>query len=325
MVDSFASTVNKSFDTTFSSQRTLVDTANTSFASDGYDSDIKYPKLTRTSSTTLGSLDDQDLVTMQVEDQLRGELAKMQERSHSSQDLSHSSQDLPPRSSSAYGSVDEEVMLEKSFTVEAEDYDASAPANQSPTRLSKAPELVSSAKKKQIARTPSAEPSPFYQPPRGIHNYSDGGKVQHPRHTTSHNSLARALPQSPSRAFNESPSKLPHYIRDIPDQNLFVAPLAEDLKEVPYFVLFICSRLASEHNIPLSVLLQGIDKRCATDASSFLEQVCINLHIPREALRDQQKYWSARKRDFEGYIFKARIDYNEPKSSKSRLAALMSF
>ncbi|KAJ4359880.1 uncharacterized protein N0V89_000436 [Didymosphaeria variabile] len=203
--DSFqASSVNTSFNTISSSQRTLVDTANTSFASDVYDSDIKYPKLTRTSSTTLGSLDDQDLLDIEdpVEAQLRRELARMEE-------LNHGSQDPPPRSSSAYGSVDEDVMLERSFTVE-----------------------------------------------------------------------------SPSKSANDSPSKLPHYIRNIPEQKLFTALLAEDLKEFP-------------------------------DPSNFLEQICVNLDISFGTLRDQQKYWSAFKRGFEGYTFKARIEYNNPDSQSS--------
>jgi hypothetical protein len=319
MVDSFASTVNKSFDTTSSSQRTLVDTANTSFASDVYDSDVKYPKLTRTSSTTLDSLDDEELVRIEVEAQLRGELARMQERNHSSQDHIHSSQEFPPRSSSAYGSVDEEVMLERSFTVEAEDYDSSGPAHQSSTRLPKGAELVGSVKKEHIPPIPSAEPSPFNRPPQGIHNHSSSAKVQQPHRTISDNYRAEALSQSPSKSLNDSPSKLPYYIRNIPDRDLFVDLLTEDLKGFPYFVLFICSRLASEHSIPLSTLLQGIDARSAlADSHSFLEQVCINLNIPRDALRGQQKYWSAWKRDFEGYTFKSRIDYNELGASKSR-------
>ncbi|KAF2443222.1 hypothetical protein P171DRAFT_487174 [Karstenula rhodostoma CBS 690.94] len=329
-IDSFASTVNASFNTTSSSQQTLVDTPGTSFASDAYDSDIKYPKLTRTSSTTLGSYNDQDLLA--IEDPSEAQLQREQRVRLEELKHNHSSQDLPPLSSSTYGSVDEEFMWEKSFTVETEESDDTpAPARQSLRLLNNSASGESSVGSVKRPPKPSSEASPFYRPPQGIsdhnerrgkvvaprkdihlHHGQSGGKAQQPGRKISGDSPAKVLSQSPSTSFNESPSKLPYYIRDLPDQNLFNTPLTEDLKDFPYFVLFICSRLASEHSIPLSMLLQGIEAGSAlTDSSKFLEQVCVNLKLPCTALRDQQKYWSAWKRDFEGYTFKARIDYND--------------
>ncbi|OAG01337.1 uncharacterized protein CC84DRAFT_1167573 [Paraphaeosphaeria sporulosa] len=311
VVDSFASTVENSFHTTSSSQQTLVDTPGTSFASDAYDADVRYPKLTRTSSTSLGSLKDQDL--FDIEDPSEAQIQREQRVRMEELNYSHSSQDPPPHSSSAYGSVDEEVMWEKSFEVDTEEYDSPAVARQSLSRL---PSASSSGKRplgsKRLPK-PSAESSPFNRPsPHDDHSErslkpSVFDRSKQLGHKVSGNSPARA-------SFNKSPSKLPHYIRNIPDQNFFNEPLTGDLKEFPYFVLFICSKLASEHSIPLPTLLQGVNARRAfADPSKFLEQVCEKLSLPRDALRDQQKYWSAWKRDFEGYTFKARIDYNDLK------------
>ena len=56
------STVNTSFNTVSSSQQTGADTANTSFTSDGHATEVPHPFMTRTSSTTLGSLEDGDLL-----------------------------------------------------------------------------------------------------------------------------------------------------------------------------------------------------------------------------------------------------------------------
>lgn len=341
VVDSFASTVNKSFNTTFSSQQTVVDTPRTSFGSDAYDGDVQYPNLTRTSSLTLGSCEDQDLLDFEdpSEAQIQQEQrARMEELEHN-----QSSQDPPPHSSSAYGSVDEEVMWERSFTVETEESDVSVPARQCLTRLpnDSAPGQGSVPSVKKPPR-PSAEPSPFNRPSHGTSDHTErrgdsdaavevprkhipfkhgnvvnGENLQQPGRTTLGNSPARALSKLPSKSINESPSKLPHYIRNLPAENLFNAPLTEDLKGFPYFVLFICSRLASEHSIPLSMVLQGIEvSNALTDPSKFLEQVCANLSLPCDAMRDQQKYWSAWERGFEGYTFKARIDYNDLNLSK---------
>ncbi|KAL5394363.1 hypothetical protein PMIN06_004228 [Paraphaeosphaeria minitans] len=316
-VDSFASTVNNSFNTNPSSQQTLVDTPGTSFAFDAYDADVRYPKLRRTSSTTLGSFKDQDL--FDTEDPSEAQIHREQRWRMEELERIYSSQDLPPRSSSVYGSVDEEDMWEKSFEVEAEGCVSPVPTRQSLTGLpiASSPSKGPAGSIKRLPK-PSAENSPFNRPSQ--HNDRSESRVnpsaavgvQQPRYTVSGNSPAKALSQSPSKSFNESPSKLPHYIRNIPDQNLFNEPLAEDLKHFPYFVLFICSKLASEHSIPLSMLLEGVEASSAlADPPKFLEQVCENLSLPRDALRDEQKYWSAWKRDFEGYTFKARIDCND--------------
>lgn len=312
-VDSFASTVNTSFNTTSSSQQTVVNTPETSFASDAYDGDVLYPKLTRTSSTTLGSCKDQfllDVEDLAAEAQIqREQRARMEELEHL-----HSSQDIPPRSSSAYGSVDEDAIYEKSFEVE----NGPAATRQSLTRFPTTPDQNSNIRRMQ---KPSAEPSVFNRLSRqaGERNAGSAVGVDAPRedtplrnHKTVNEKTLQQIPQTLSKACKTSPSKLPHYIRAIPDQNLFSPPLIEDLKRFPYFVLFICLRLASEHSKSMNEVLQDIEANNAmTEPLKFLEQVCMNLNLPYDALRDQQKYWSASKRAFRGYTFKARIDYND--------------
>ncbi|KAL1594352.1 hypothetical protein SLS60_010112 [Paraconiothyrium brasiliense] len=263
-----------------------------------------------------GSLEDQDLLNVEdpVEAQLRRELARMEE-------LNHGLQDPPPRSSSTYGSVDEDVILERSFTVETED-DYDMPAGPMPQSLTRLPRPsgqganpVSPVRRARYLQSPTTERSPFNNPPRRT---ISGERVAQSARTTSGASPAKAPSHSTSKPANDSPSKLPHYIRNIPEQNLFTPILAEDLGEFPYFVLFVCSGLASEYNVPLATLLHGVHASCAlSDPSDFLEQVCASLDISIGALKDQQKYWSAFKRGFEGYTFKARIEYNNPDSRRT--------
>ena len=265
---------------------------------------------TRSSSTTLGSLDDDDLKAMYdevaAEDQIRRELAMPQ-------DLIRSSQEHPNGSGSTYGSVDEECMLERSFSIETEEAYTSSRGHL--PRSESATSNHSPAKGVQYPHKPSAERSPFNQPKEQDEN----AHLSRPQNrAAAPPSPSKLVPKSPETSFSKSPSKVSHYIRAIPEQNLFTKPLSEDLKRFPYFILFNCSRLANEHHLPLSKLLHGVDASSArTDSNSFLEQVCANLDLPNNALRDQQKYWTASKKNFEGFTFKARIDFKDPDSRKA--------
>lgn len=316
ITDSFQSTsVNTSFNTTSSSQNQFVNTADTSFASNVDDAQVKYPKLPRISSTSSILLSDQDLSGTQaaVEAQLLGELEASEERNHSSQEH-------PRGSSSTYGSLDERGMLERSIEVEnGEDPDFPAPpARQSLTRVSRsthqAKTRTGSARKTQLPQSPTAEHSPFNLPPG---HSSNDKRIPRASRISSDISTARASAPSPSKPLKESPSKLPHYIRDIPGQNLFTQPWTQDLEAYPYFVLFFCSGIASEHHVSLSTVLRGVGPTDALHTpSKFLEQISWNLGMPNNTFNDQQKYLSAWKRNFEGFTFKARLDFNKPSPGK---------
>jgi hypothetical protein len=174
--------------------------------------------------------------------------------------------------------------------------------------------VLYSGKRINSPQKPSSERSPFNQPKEhDIITGLDRSKT----HLTELSSFSRAAIKSSTTSFNDSPSKVPHYIRAIPEQNLFTEPLPEDLKHFPFFVLFNCSRLANEHQLSLHELLRDVDGNSArTDPINFLDQICGNLNLPTEALRYQQKYWSASKKDFEGFSFKARIDFVDPDARK---------
>ncbi|KAF1976229.1 hypothetical protein BU23DRAFT_528630 [Bimuria novae-zelandiae CBS 107.79] len=301
-----------------STQQTCPDTPGTSFSSEYTSAIESFQKETegfrpskRTSSTTMGSLDDEDLLAIDdaVQAQLKRESARLDE-------LNRSSQDQPPQSSSTYGSVDEDVMVERSFTIEVEEeytlLDAPEPL---PQRTGSSSQDHLFAKGGKFPSHPSAERSPFYRPDERGHN---AGLNERSSDTRAPAAPGGVLPRSPSTPSKDSPPKVPHYIRDIPEQNLFTEPLSQDLEQFPYFVLFICSRIAIERKIPLSMLLQGVDASSAlNDSSTFLEQVCVTLNLSIDALKDHQRFWSAWRKDFEGYTFKARIEFNCPDSYNS--------
>ncbi|KAF2874093.1 RNA dependent RNA polymerase-domain-containing protein [Massariosphaeria phaeospora] len=244
---SFTSTAaNTSFNSMFSSQATQ-DTVNTSFTSDG---DIHYPRLTRTSSTTMGSLDDGDLV--EISTKLEQELANQWQEM--------------TRESSTFGSIDEDGLVNASFGVEAE---SNAPNPSSPS----------------------------------------GSRGILPRDTPNvRRSSSRLASESPEI----SPTKLPHYIRDLPKHNFFVEDIPDALKQYPYFILFICSRIASDNSIPLDQLMAGLDHRWA-------ERVTFVAHIhdkcPQARIYEPQSVWTAEKKAHDGYTFKGRLAFNHDRKS----------
>lgn len=307
---SMKSSVNTSFNSMWSSQQTQPDTVATSFTSSAYDADVQYPKLTRTSSTTIGSLDDQDL--MNVSARLERETASLQK------ELSQSSQDLTRESSSTFGSIDEDDLAATSFKVEAE-YTLPQPSLPPPMSPSRSAAQSDSARQSQSPvkpghlQNPVAEasssslrahqpyPSPRTPSGRSTQQYGERVAVASP---------ARPVSQSP-QATLESPSKLSYYIRNIPSQNLFVEELPSKLIEFPYFILFICCRVSTTYGIPMSVLMRGMDiAKIRNNPTVFWTSMKDNTEDTNIVLREPPSVWSAAKKNFEGFTFKGRLVIN---------------
>lgn len=324
-------TVNSSFSNTLaSSQETQPDTAQTStrtsFSSE-YKTAIEPEGLNfrkRTSSTTIGSLDDEDMLAVNdaIEAQLRREMARSDEPL--------SSQERIPRSSSTYGSVDEEDLLETSFA-----YDDSNAVPPSTSWEQK--HLPSGTTKVSFPQSPSAEESPFNRPlRRDVPAAEADACVRYPAlpqyHDSEPYSCGITLAESPSRKtqnlpapiVKESPSKMPYYIRDIPEQHLFTEPFQKEWEGIPYSSLFVCSWLAHENGLSLSKMLECVDTSDAlSNPSEFLRQVWSKLDSSDATSNSLQEYCSARRKNFEGYTFKVRVEFNRPRLSKSDLGSDM--
>lgn len=107
------STVNTSFNTVSSSQQTQPDTANTSFTSDADHTEVPNGFFTRTSSTTIGSHNDQDLLTVGAK--LSKEALALEARSKPSKTPTQGRD-----SSSTWGSsLPEEDLIDASARVES--------------------------------------------------------------------------------------------------------------------------------------------------------------------------------------------------------------
>jgi hypothetical protein len=119
--------------------------------------------------------------------------------------------------------------------------------------------------------------------------------------------------QSRTTTASESPTKLPHYVRNMASQNLFVPTLPVDLEGIPYFLLFICQRIATNCSTTLQLqkVLQGMDVRTvSSDPEAFWRFIELNTNIPHVKLRESSRLWQASKRQFDGYTFKGNITLN---------------
>ncbi|KAF1950050.1 hypothetical protein CC80DRAFT_598473 [Byssothecium circinans] len=294
-----SSFVSSSFNTMSSSQQTQVDTAVTSFTSDAHDGDIQYQKLTRTSSTTMGSLDDQDL--LHVSAKIEKEIQSRNFPPKSSQNhlrFSQSSQDMSRESTSTYGSVDEDDLLQTSFRVENE---LTVPPP-GPLQLLRSPV------------PPTLPPAQGLRPDRGASPTKRNSDGTNPGFTPNmpvaagHFTPVKAIGQPPRESSNDSPSRMPWYIRVIPDQNLFVDELSHELRSFPYFVLFICCRLANEHNVSMRELMSSMDPKLVHDPVEFWEMIKCQVQ-DTFVLHDSYKVWSSIRREFEGFTFKGRVTF----------------
>ncbi|KAH6644503.1 RNA dependent RNA polymerase-domain-containing protein [Boeremia exigua] len=311
------STVNTSFNTVSSSQQTQPDTANTSFTSDAGGTEIHHPFMKRTSSTTIGSLDDQDFLTVNAK--LHREAAKLESRVEPS---SVSSQGRD--SSSNWGSsLPEEDLLDASARVES----LHTVSSVRPRRLSQqqpAPQIggsqpVLSPVKNGAFNNSKAAAMSLHQsfpPPQGASAMSPNKSALSPIKLT--NGVTTTRHQSRSireQTPVESPSKIGHRIRDIVEQGLFVSEPSVDLRAMPYFALFICQRIALEHKISVAELVRNMDvaQACA-DPEVFWQSLRTHDKVTHIKFKDPDRLWSAAKRSFDGFTFKGQINLRSKRS-----------
>lgn len=303
----------------WSSQETRPDTANTSlntsFTSDACEAEVQYPRLTRTSSTTMGSLSDTDLLN--VSSKLERDTTKPEKEL---------SQELARESSSTFGSVDEDGLIETSFRVEAEDPIPRLPPLRPPVSPGGPTVRADSARGtpspgKNVTRIQDPMAGPSKARPSAAHslgaNLSPIQTLPQPIIPPAGASSARFVPHSPQTPpANVSPSKLLHYIRDIPKQNLFVDELPDELKVFPYFILFICCRIAVDKGIPMRELMRGMDAaQVRSEPAAFWDAIQSHPNAANGLIHDPPKLWAAARREFEGYTFKGRLCFNRSGST----------
>ncbi|KAF2678023.1 hypothetical protein K458DRAFT_423437 [Lentithecium fluviatile CBS 122367] len=291
------SSTNTSFNTMRSSQQTQPSTTMTSFTSDAYDNDVVYPKLTRTSSTTMGSLDDQDLADVSA--RLERETAKRE------MDHPHQARKLARESSSTFGSIDEGGLVEISSHMEAR---FTAPSISTSVSLATGfrPQVERKLQPLQ-SEGDMGMPSQIDQSFHGLGPRGSPGTSLRPPTTPSRSS------ESPFRTPNsgKSPSRLPYYIRNIPEQNLFVGQLPQELTGFPFYILFIGRRIASECGIEMRELMRGLNADdVRSDPATFWDTVKTNTGFGN-IVPESARIWSAAKRNFDGYTFKGRVVFQK--------------
>ncbi|KAF1939918.1 RNA-directed RNA polymerase 2 [Clathrospora elynae] len=256
---SVMSSANTSFNTTAASSQETAATTNTSFTSlDGANDarDFNWTE-TRTSSTTMDSLDDSDLIyavshagkgLFELDIQRELLLARSQEQNR--------------ESTSAYGPVDFDVLLDVSCELEAKTTSMAMSVTQDST-------------------VPASTKSSF--PPQKV-------------------SAADISPEK------HSPSKVSHDVRNIPTQNFFVPTLPKELELIPYWILFICQRIASWSSISLEDVVRGMNVSTAcSDPDTFWTFIEAHPQVSRIKQRDSSRLWQASKRQFDGYTFKGNV------------------
>ncbi|KAF2277211.1 uncharacterized protein EI97DRAFT_375602 [Westerdykella ornata] len=297
-----APSANTSFNTSFNSNSNTVwsfhhtqgtqETAATSFNSDFGNIDHNSAKATRSSSTTLGSLEDQDL----LEGIRRFEANSPREGGHF-----HRPSTATTRSSTTYGSIDEDALIGLPSNKPAKPTDRSVPRTPSRSKHTSStgapsPSKTLSSLKNLNPVTPSKSGSPL--------------KTRTSAHKSA--SVERMA------TTNDSPSLTSWRIRNIPSFNLFVDDIDDSLEDYPYFILFISLRVALERNMSLKDLMKGLDPRVAeADQESFWAHVEGRTGIT-PSFRESRKIWAAAKDDFDCYSFKGTVRFNPKFKSKDR-------
>ena len=137
-----------------------------------------------------------------------------------------------------------------------------------------------------------------------------------PRTTSADTSPAKESPKE--NTTNGSPSKESHWIRDIPKQNLFVDVAEQDLHGIPYFILFICQRIATACSISLRQLAKTINLRSVCSCSDTFWSA-IREHsdhkLSLQQAHESSRIWQAAKHQFIGYTFKGQISFNSKEHS----------
>jgi hypothetical protein len=209
------------------------------------------------------------------------------------------SQDQSRESNSTFGSIDEDGLLDASCMAEGE-------ADGQPVRNS--PRNKRAANAAQPLNPLMAQSFPAPGP-----SVSSNGPIFRPRSSSVGATPLRPPQQAETPA--DSPSKQAYYIRELPEQNLFVPPLPEELSKFPYFVLFICCRLSLVHGVPLNTLMQLLDiNQVQSDSEKFWHTLDPRLRVgPRESTL----VWTAARKSFEGYTFKGRVNFDGRAGSPS--------
>jgi hypothetical protein len=304
---------NTSFNTSASSsQQTPADTLNTSFTSfesEGEGQSFKTAgttlKTTRTSSTTMGSLDDQDLIY--VGTQLDNEILRSGALYAGIQSFSRSPAKAEPRSSnSTYGFIDE-------------------------SELAAASDEVTNGIFATPPRSIGSSRSPHKPSPAAAHAGSPRNIATAPTRQSPSLHLTEAAPPRMDRAISdqspdptkESPSKIAYYIRELPKENLFVAQLPNELSSHSFFVLFIACRISEATRIPTFDLMRGLDPlRAQNDREAFWSHIGRHSQMPKIALPEPKEVWKASKNSFEGFTFKGKLVFNSKSTSSKSVFKL---
>lgn len=258
-------------DTVWSSQQTVTDasTPMSSFSSDLVAFQSTTLNKTKTSSTTVGSLDDKEL--LELDSKLELEQGRQLD-------------DLTRESSATFRSLDrigratvEQAISERTVT--------------SPTGT--------------ISEINSSK---HWTPPtRPISPSSSSHDGRPP--------MRFALGSPYSISPSDSPSRISHHIRDIPSQNLFISDIPESLKKFPYHILFICCRIAIEHNVPMPLLMEAMDEaQVAHDPELFWNDIKRRLKGPINLTQESTKIWATANGAFDSYTFKGKVIFNHQRS-----------
>ncbi|KAF2828010.1 hypothetical protein CC86DRAFT_438904 [Ophiobolus disseminans] len=257
-----------------SSQQTRADTVNTSFTSHDGASERDF-KMTRTSSMTMGSLGDQDL--LYVGTKLESQIDNLNPGS---------SQANTRESTSTYGSMDEPefaAAIEKAETLSLPITKPGLPLPSPFLLQTNSPQKAPSAHKETLTRSHSTHGAP---------PLLDGTTDAPPNETV-------------------SPLRKAWYIREIPTKNLFVDRLPVELKAFSYHLLFICCRIAEAHAISMLDLMHGLNPfEAQSDANAFWKRLEDHPQVSKIALRESGSAWAAARKSFEGFSFKGKLVFN---------------
>ncbi|EMD58693.1 hypothetical protein COCSADRAFT_194603 [Bipolaris sorokiniana ND90Pr] len=119
---------------------------------------------------------------------------------------------------------------------------------------------------------------------------------------------------SNQKQHDSSTDKMPYDIRDIPKQSLFVEMLPMELEDIPYYVLFICLRIALEYSVRLRSITDVVDDpNIFTDPQTFWHSIdCHFKSLGRSIVksRDPNHLWQAVNREMDGFTFKGKLTFS---------------
>jgi hypothetical protein len=118
---------------------------------------------------------------------------------------------------------------------------------------------------------------------------------------------------SQSDSPKESPTRLDYYIRDLIHDNLFVEDIADNLKCYPYFLLFICRRIATQNNTTMKDIMRGIDDEWAS-YESFKKFINNKPMCADVRMEEYENCWPAYEKGFQGYTFKGQVKFSKGKT-----------